>query len=165
MLCAISLLELVMIGVQEPQSNSGAKLGAHVAGAHTLQTHHSCRTQGCCKGGSPGAYCGGCHCHTEECTPALGLQEGKLLLHTAQCVSDPLQNAMFCNAETGCSNLVPKLRSLTTSCAMILKAGWHLFVAVTDAGSTSLPCACSICLTLLCDIVTAVHNIIVGGCI
>ena len=63
--------------LQEPQGNSGPKLGSHVAGAHTLQAHHSRRPQGCCPGRPPGPYTSSCHCHSEECSPAPCPEEGE----------------------------------------------------------------------------------------
>lgn len=63
--------------LQEPQGNSGAELGAHVAGTHTLQAYHSCRPQGGCQICPPGSLCGSCCCHPEERAPALGMQEGE----------------------------------------------------------------------------------------
>ena len=145
MLCAMSVLQLVMIWVQEPQSNSGAKLGTHVAGAHTLQTHHSCRTQGCRKSCSPGAHCGSRHCHTEECAPTPGLQEGKLLLRSAQCISDP-----SCSASRHLLfNSFAKTQQFDYIMCHEREGRLTSDVAVSNAGSTSLLYACSICLTLL----------------
>ena len=62
--------------MQEPQGHSGAELGAHVAGAHSLQTHHSSRQEGRCQSCPPCPHPSRCRHVAEVCAPVPSQEEG-----------------------------------------------------------------------------------------